>query len=223
MRKGEILGLVGLVGSGRSETVNAIMGNMACTYDEMLLEGEAIRIREPGDAIRLGIAMLSEDRKINGFVPTLDVAQNISLARLDKVSQNGLMKKDVENQYGRQFIEELSIKVRDEHDNVNNLSGGNQQKVVLSKWLMAEPKVLLLDEPTRGIDVGAKAQIYQIMTDLAKKGMAIVVISSEFPELVGMCDRFLLLSDGKIQAELNREEADEELFLRICSSGSAQV
>ena len=223
VRRGEILGLVGLVGSGRSETVNAIMGNMACTYDEMVLEGKAIRIREPGDAIRLGIAMLSEDRKINGFVPTLDVAQNVSLARLDKVSKNGLMKKDVENQYGRQYIEELSIKVRNEHDNVNNLSGGNQQKVVLSKWLMAEPKVLLLDEPTRGIDVGAKAQIYQIMTDLAKKGMAIVVISSEFPELVGMCDRFLLLSDGKIQAELNREQADEEVFLRICSSGSAHV
>lgn len=223
VRKGEILGLVGLVGSGRSETVNAIMGNMPCTYDEMLLEGKAIRIREPGDAIALGIAMLSEDRKVNGFVPSLDVAQNISLARLDKVSKNGLMKKDVENQYGRQYIQELSIKVRNEHDNVNNLSGGNQQKVVLAKWLMAEPKVLLLDEPTRGIDVGAKTQIYQIMTELAKKGMAIVVISSEFPELVGMCDRFLLLSDGKIQAELNRGQADEEVFLRICSSGSAQV
>lgn len=107
------------------------MGNMACTYDEMVLEGKAIRIREPGDAIGLGIAMLSEDRKVNGFVPSLDVAKNISLARLDKVSDKGLMKKNVENEFGRQYIKKLNIKVRDEHDNVNNLSGGNQQKVVL--------------------------------------------------------------------------------------------
>lgn len=217
--KGEIVGLVGLIGSGRSETFNAIMGNMECTYDEFCLEGQSVRIREPGDAIRLGIAMLSEDRKVNGFVPTLNVAQNISLARLDKISKRGLLLHDKEKSYGLSYIEELNIKVRNEKDNVSNLSGGNQQKVVLSKWLMAEPKVLLLDEPTRGIDVGAKAQIYQIMTELAKKGMAILMISSEFPELVGMCDRFLLLSEGKIQAELGREQADEEVFLRICSGG----
>ena len=220
VRRGEILGLVGLVGAGRSETFNAIMGNIECTYDEMLLEGKPLRVREPGDAIRSGIAMLSEDRKVNGFVPTLDVSQNISLARLDKISKNGLLKSDVERAFGREYIDELSIKVRSERDKVTNLSGGNQQKVVLSKWLMAEPKVLLLDEPTRGIDVGAKAQIYQIMTDLAKKGMAIIMVSSEFPELVGMCDRFLLLYDGKIQAELNRDQADEEVFLRVCSGGS---
>jgi len=219
VRKGEILGLVGLVGSGRSEIFNSIMGNMACTYDSMLLEGKEIKIKDPGDAIRHGIAMLSEDRKVNGFVPTLDIAENISLARLDKISQKGIIKKNTENEYGRNYIQSLAIKVRNEHDKIGNLSGGNQQKVVLSKWLMAEPKVLLLDEPTRGIDVGAKTQIYQIMTDLAKKGMAIVVISSEFPELVGMCDRFLLLSDGKIRGELGREEADEEVFLRVCSSG----
>jgi len=220
VRKGEILGLVGLVGAGRSETFNAIMGNMECSYDEILLDGKPVHIREPGDAIRLGIAMLSEDRKVNGFVPTLDIAQNISLARLDKVSHNGILKTGTEDQYGRQFIEELSIKVRGEHDKITNLSGGNQQKVVLAKWLMAEPKVLLLDEPTRGIDVGAKAQIYQIMTRLAGQGMAIIMVSSEFPELVGMCDRFLLLADGEIKAELPREQADEEVFLRICSGGS---
>lgn len=220
VRRGEILGLVGLVGAGRSETFNAIMGNMECTYDEMLLEGKGVHIREPGDAIRLGIAMLSEDRKVNGFVPTLDVSQNISLARLDRVSQHGILHTDAERRYGKQYIDELRIKVRDEHDNVANLSGGNQQKVVLAKWLMAEPKLLLLDEPTRGIDVGAKAQIYQIMTELARRGMAIIMVSSEFPELVGMCDRFLLLSEGEIRAELSREQGDEEVFLRICSGGS---
>ena len=220
VHRGEILGLVGLVGAGRSETFNAIMGNMDCTYDDMLLEGKSIRIRNPGDAIKLGIAMLSEDRKVNGFVPTLDVSQNISLARLDKVSAGGIMNRKKEREYGKGYVEDLSIKVRNEVDFVTNLSGGNQQKVVLAKWLMAEPKLLLLDEPTRGIDVGAKAQIYQIMTNLAKQGMAIVVVSSEFPELVGMCDRFLLLSEGKIKAELSREQGDEELFLRVCSGGS---
>ncbi len=222
VRKGEILGLVGLVGAGRSEIFNAIIGNMECTYDTLTLEGKKIKVRNPGDAIKNGIAMLSEDRKVNGFVPTLDVSQNISLARLDKVSSYGIMQRNTERAEGRSFVERLSIKVRDEMDSVSSLSGGNQQKVVLSKWLMAEPKVLLLDEPTRGIDVGAKAQIYQIMTDLAKQGMAIVMISSEFPELVGMCDRFLLLADGKIQAELSREQADEEVFLRICSGGTLE-
>lgn len=223
VRKGEILGLVGLVGAGRSEIFNAIMGNMNCTFDEMKMSGKVIHIKDPGDAISLGIAMLSEDRKVNGFVPTLDVAQNISLARLDKVSKKGLLKREAEKRYGQNFIHELSIKVRDEKDNVANLSGGNQQKVVLAKWLMAEPQLLLLDEPTRGIDVGAKAQIYQIMTDLVKKGMAIIMVSSEFPELVGMCDRFVLLADGEIQAELSRSQGDEEVFLRVCSGGSVPV
>ena len=206
----------------RSEIFNAIMGNLDCSYDEMVLDGKVIRIREPGDAIRLGIAMLSEDRKVNGFVPTLNVAQNITLARLDKISHGGILDRSAEKKIGLDYIDELSIKVRNERDMVTNLSGGNQQKVVLSKWLVAEPKLLLLDEPTRGIDVGAKAQIYQIMTQLAKKGMAIIMVSSEFPELVGMCDRFVLLADGEIKAELSREQGDEEVFLRVCSGGSVQ-
>ena len=217
VRRGEILGLVGLVGAGRSETFNAIMGNMPCTYDSLKVNGQEVKIKNPGDAIKHGIAMLSEDRKVNGFVPTLDVAKNVSLARLDKVSHTGLLDFMKENEYGRQYIDELSIKVRNEHDSVLNLSGGNQQKVVLSKWLMAEPKVLLLDEPTRGIDVGAKTQIYEIMCNMAKEGKAIIFVSSEFTELVGMCDRFVLLADGKIKAELAREEGDEEKFLAICS------
>ena len=217
VREGEILGLVGLVGSGRSETVNAIFGAIESTYDEMCIGGAPVRIKDPGDAIGKGLALLSEDRKVNGFIPTLDIAKNISLSRLDKVSQTGIMKKDAEKQYGEAYMKALSIKANSERDMVTGLSGGNQQKVVLSKWLMADPKVLLLDEPTRGIDVGAKTQIYQMMMQLVKQGMAIVMISSELPELVGMCDRYLLLANGKIRAELAREEADEELFLRICS------
>lgn len=217
VRKGEILGLVGLVGSGRSETVNAIFGSIDGTYDEMRIYGKPVHIRDPKDAIAKGLALLSEDRKVNGFVPTLNIARNITLPRLDKVSRRGILHKESERKYGLKYIESLSIKANSERDMVTSLSGGNQQKVVLAKWLMADPMVLLLDEPTRGIDVGAKAQIYHIMTQLVRQGMAIIMISSELTELVGMCDRYLLLADGKIRAELSREQADEERFLRICS------
>lgn len=221
VRKGEILGLVGLVGSGRSETVNAIFGSIDGAYDEMRIYGKPVRIRDPKDAISKGLALLSEDRKVNGFVPTLNIARNITLPRLDKVSRRGILYREAERKYGLKYMVSLNIKANSERDMVTSLSGGNQQKVVLAKWLMADPMVLLLDEPTRGIDVGAKAQIYQIMTELVRQGMAIIMISSELTELVGMCDRYLLLADGKIRAELGRDQADEERFLRICS-GSDQ-
>lgn len=221
VRQGEILGLVGLVGSGRSETVNAIFGAIDGSYDELSIEGKTTRIIDPQDAIRKGLALLSEDRKVNGFIPTLNLARNITLARLDKVFRKGILHREAEQAIGRDYIDRLSIKTNSERDMVTSLSGGNQQKVVLAKWLLAEPKVLFLDEPTRGIDVGAKAQIYQIMTQLVRQGMAIVMISSELTELVGMCDRYLLLADGKIRAELGREDADEEKFLRICSGSNS--
>lgn len=220
VREGEILGLVGLVGSGRSETVNAIFGAIDGTYHELRIAGESVHIRDPRDAIARGMALLSEDRKVNGFIPTFNIAKNITLPRLDKVSRNSIMNKEAEKRFGIEYMQALSIKANSERDLVTSLSGGKQQKVVLSKWLMANPKVLLLDEPTRGIDVGAKTQIYEIMTMLVQQGMAIVMISSEFPELVGMCDRFLLLADGKIRAEMTREQADEEVFLRICSGAA---
>jgi len=219
VRKGEILGLVGLVGSGRSETVNAIVGALGATSKELYMDGKHVTVRNPREAIRKGIVLLSEDRKVNGYVPTLDIAGNISLASLKKVSNKSLLQRKKEDNYAREFINSLSIKVRNEHDNVLNLSGGNQQKVVMAKWLMTQPRVLLLDEPTRGVDVGAKNQIYHIMTNLAKQGIAIVMISSELPELVGMCDRFIVLSEGKQKAELKRGEADEEAFLRIAAGG----
>ncbi len=221
LRKGEILGLVGLVGSGRSETANAIFGSIESTYDALFINGKKTDISDPSDAIGKGLALLSEDRKVNGFIPTMDIKRNISLSRLDKISRNGLIQEQDERKFGMHYMQALSVKARSERDMVTSLSGGNQQKVVLAKWLMAEPQILLLDEPTRGIDVGAKAQIYRIMTDLVKGGMSILMISSELPELVGMCDRFLLLSGGKIRAEMTREDADEEAFLRICSGASA--
>ena len=217
VKKGEILGLVGLVGSGRSETVNAIVGALKANSKKLFLNGKPTMIKSPRDAIKKGVVLLSEDRKVNGYVPTLDIAGNVSLASIGKISSKGLINKSKEKDYAIRFINELSIKVRNERDNILNLSGGNQQKVVFAKWLMTSPRVLLLDEPTRGIDVGAKSQIYQIMTNLAKEGIAIVMISSELPEMIGMCDRFIVLSEGVKKAEINRDEADEEKFLRIAA------
>jgi ABC-type sugar transport system ATPase subunit len=214
VRAGEILGLVGLVGAGRSETVNAIFGAIKKQSGKIYLNGREAKINTPKQAVKAGIALLTEDRKRDGYVAAMNVSQNCSLASIRQISKNGLLNYGEEKIKSKEYIDKLSIKVRNEKDSIMNLSGGNQQKVVLAKWLMTKPKVLLLDEPTRGIDVGAKTQIYEIMCQLAAQGIAIIVISSELPELIGMCDRFLVLSGGRIRMEYSREEADEEKFLK---------
>ncbi len=213
VRAGEILGLVGLVGAGRSETVNALFGSIEKKSGRMFLNGVEIPVKNPKKSIGNGIALLTEDRKRDGFIASMNVAENCTLASLDQISKKYLVNGHREKTKALEYIAKISIKVRSEKDGITALSGGNQQKVVLAKWLMTDPQVLLLDEPTRGIDVGAKAQIYEIMCDLAAQGKAIVVISSELPELVGMCDRFVVLGGGKIRAEFARGEADEEKLL----------
>ena len=213
VRAGEILGLVGLVGAGRSETVNAIFGSIAKKSGKVYLEGKELTIKKPKNAIRSGIALLTEDRKRDGFISCMSVAENCTIASLDQVSRNFLLDEKGEKAIALDYIHKINIKVAGEKANIMSLSGGNQQKVVLAKWLLTKPKVFLLDEPTRGIDVGAKAQIYEMMCDLAAQGKAIVFISSELPELIGMCDRFIVLGGGKIRAEFARGEADEETLL----------
>ena len=220
VKKGEIIGLVGLTGSGRSEILNSLCGNMECRTDGIIIFGRKTEIKCPRDAIKNGMILLSENRGYNGFVPTLNISENITLASLKKISSNGLIKKDKELSYGREYIEKLSVKSRSEKALVTGLSGGNQQKVILAKCLMASPKILLLDEPTRGIDIAAKMEIYEIITELADNGVSIIIASSEMSELIGLCDRFLLLCGGKIAAELSKDEADEKLFLQICSGGA---
>lgn len=219
VKKGEILGIVGLVGSGRSEIVNGVIGSIKAKKVKLCIDGKPVSIKSPRHAVKNGVVLLSEDRKINGYIPSMDIQKNISLASIGQVSKKGLMIPGTEKKIALEFIKKLSIKVRNEQDNIMNLSGGNQQKVVLAKWLMTKPKVLLLDEPTRGIDVGAKAQIYEIMVQLASQGIAIVMISSELPELVGMCDRFIVISEGKLKAEFKRHEVDEEKLLKIATGG----
>lgn len=219
LKKGEILGLAGLVGSGRSELVNCIVGYKNTVKDaEIYVEGKRVNIKTPSDAKENGIALVSEDRKANGFVGVLSIMQNISLSSLKGLSFMGFINKAKEIIESERYKESLRIKAPDINTKVSNLSGGNQQKVVLSKWLMTKPKVLILDEPTRGIDIGAKFEIYSIIEELAEGGMGIIMISSELPELLSLCDRFIILSKGSIVGELSQEEADEE-DIRLAIAG----
>jgi D-xylose transport system ATP-binding protein len=173
------------------------------------MEGKKLRIEKPSDALLHGIALATEDRKKNGIVLISSIKENISLASLNKISKFGNINKKEERKRAQYQFDNLQIKAPDLDTKVINLSGGNQQKVVLGKWLNTELKVLILDEPTRGIDVGAKVEIYNIMNQLASEGVGIIMISSELPELIGMCDRFLILAEGKISAEMKRGEANE--------------
>jgi D-xylose transport system ATP-binding protein len=210
LNQGEILGVAGLVGSGRSELVNAIFGvrKPKCSGD-VYMYGKKLNINKPKDALSYGIALATEDRKKNGVVLIKPIRDNISLASLDKISYFGNIRRRDETKQVQYQFDNLKIKAPNIETLVINLSGGNQQKVVLGKWLSTDLKVLILDEPTRGIDVGAKVEIYHIMNKLVKEGVGIIMISSELQELIGMCDRFIVLARGKISAELRRDEADE--------------
>jgi ABC-type sugar transport system ATPase subunit len=213
VRSGEILGIGGLVGAGRSELVNALFGSHPRESGDIFLNGEKIRITKPGEAIDYGIGLVTEDRRTNGFVGTMTIRENITLASLDKIYTPFFINKEAERKHSLHFMDKLRIKASNMNMNVRKLSGGNQQKVVLAKWLMSDVKVLILDEPTRGIDVGAKYEIYTIMEELASQGVAIIMISSELPELLAMCDNFVILYDGKIQKNLTKEEVTEEKYI----------
>ncbi|AOQ23491.1 Xylose import ATP-binding protein XylG [Moorella thermoacetica] len=218
VRKGEVLGLAGLVGSGRSELVNAIFGALPTRGEpEIYLEGRPVQIKNPFQAIQLGLGLVTEDRRCSGFVGTMNIRQNISLASLGKIARRGFIIPNKEIKEVSRLVRQLQIKAPSAEKSVLALSGGNQQKVVLAKWLMREVKVLVLDEPTRGIDVGAKVEIYNLINQLAQNGVAIIMISSELPELLSMCDRFLVLARGKIQDEFNRAEASQERVMRAAT------
>ena len=218
LRKGEILGIGGLVGAGRSELVNAIFGAIPKEKGDVFISGEKARITSPQDSIRYKMGLLTEDRRASGFVGTMNLRENISLASFEKISRNGFLHKRTEKAVTENQFKALNIKAPGVETNVLNLSGGNQQKVVLAKWLMSDVKILFLDEPTRGIDVGAKVEIYNIMFELAKKGVGIVMISSELPELLAVCDRFIVLSQGQIKGRFSREEVTEELFMKAATN-----
>ena len=213
VRAGEIVGLAGLIGAGRSEVVRAIFGMDPPDSGQVAVDGRPVRIREPRAAVAAGIAMLSEDRRLEGIIPQLSIKKNATLASLKQVIRRGIAHPRREEQLVREYFERMRVKAPSTETKIQSLSGGNQQKVLLARWLIADPKVLLLDEPTRGIDIGAKFEIYSIMTQLAEQGRGILMISSELPELIGMCDRIYVMSGGRITAHLSREEFSQEAIL----------
>lgn len=207
VRSGEILGMAGLVGAGRSEVMRALVGYDHLDSGEVILEGQTVTIKHPRDAVKNHIIMASEDRKQLGLVLCRDIKENVSLQNFDKLANASFINKGTERKLADEYTQKMATKMNGIGDLVSSLSGGNQQKVVLAKCLLSEPKVLIMDEPTRGIDVGAKAAIYNIMIDLAKQGIAIIMISSELPELIGMSDRVMVMSGGKVTGVLEGEEA----------------
>lgn len=216
VKKGEIVGFAGLMGSGRTELALSIFGNPIGyrISGEMLINGQRKYFHHPYDAIRVGVAYVTEDRKANGLILIQDVKQNITLANLREIANRGVVDNNAEVKVGNEYKESLNIKTPSIEQKVSNLSGGNQQKVSLGKWLFVKPNVLILDEPTRGIDVGAKYEIYTIMNQLVQQGMSIIMISSELPEILGMSDRVYIVSSGKITGELPIEEATQEKIMQ---------
>jgi ABC-type sugar transport system ATPase subunit len=221
LRRGEILGFAGLVGAGRTETARLLFGADKATTSEVTLEGRAVHIRSPKDAVKLGIGYVPEDRKLQSLFLDLAVRHNAALAGLPQFSWHGVIRPKQVDTSIRQYVKRLNIHLRSPNQKVRFLSGGNQQKVVLSKWLMLSPRVLILDEPTRGIDVGAKAEIYELIGELARAGIGIILISSEMPELLGLSDRIVVMSEGRIVNILDRSEATQERIMTYASAGHA--
>ena len=215
VRAGEILGFAGLMGAGRSEVMRAIFGLDPLSSGEVLLEGKPVKIRDTTDAVKQGMAMISEDRREYGLVLIRDIHENISLVNLKKYAPHGLIndKKIVEE--ANDYVNQLHIKIANLNVKAGTLSGGNQQKVVIAKWLSGDVKVLIFDEPTRGIDVGAKYEIYALMRKFAKAGMAIIMISSEMPEVMGMSDRIMVMSEGRISGEVTGDDINQEKIMTL--------
>ncbi len=215
VHRGEIVGFSGLQGAGRTELAMSIFGRSYGTdiSGELTIDGKSRTLKTVRDAIEAGLAYVTEDRKGNGLILTESIAKNITMSKLDKVCSKGVIDTDKENAVAEEYKEKLRTKTPSVQQNVGNLSGGNQQKVLLSKWMFADPEVLILDEPTRGIDVGAKYEIYCIMNDLVAQGKSVIMISSEMPELLGMCDRIYVMNEGRMVAEMPAAEATQEKIM----------
>lgn len=216
LRQGEILGIAGLMGSGRTELAKTIFGEYKKTSGEISLNGSPININSISDAINNGICYLSEDRKKEGCILGMSVGENMTLCNLKKYENKfkSLDKKE-EAKDIEYYIKKINIKTPNKEQFIKNLSGGNQQKVILAKWLMLSPEVLIIDEPTRGIDVGAKKEIYELLNELKASGKAIIMISSDLPEVLGISDRIMVMSEGRISGELNRDEANQESIMKL--------
>jgi ribose transport system ATP-binding protein len=215
---GEVLGLAGLVGAGRTELVRAIFGADPIDSGQFFVQGKPVRIKSSRDAVNHGIGLLTEDRKRQGLFLQMNVRENITMSVLERLTRSLVTNQKKEAVLAQEFIDNLAIKASSQDQPAVNLSGGTQQKVVLSKWLATTPRMLIFDEPTRGIDVGAKVEIYRMMNELAKQGVAILMVSSELPEILGMSDRIMVMAGGRIRGFLNREEATEEKIMELATA-----
>ncbi|MFC1406959.1 MULTISPECIES: sugar ABC transporter ATP-binding protein [Streptacidiphilus] len=223
LHAGEVVGVAGLVGSGRTETVRALFGADRATAGRIRVKGRTARIRTPRDAVRLGIGLLTEDRKSQGLVLDMPLAANITLTATRKVSRGGLLRRAEEARLAQHAVDSLGVRTPGVRTAVRTLSGGNQQKVVLGRWLLADTDVLIVDEPTRGIDVGARYEIHQQLVDLAGAGKGLLVVSSDLPELMGICDRILVFSRGRLAGEVARPDFDSARILTLAYSGFTTI
>lgn len=221
LRRGEILGLAGLMGAGRTEVLEGIFGVAKIDAGEIEIDGKPVRIRQPADAIAHGIGMLTEDRKLTGIMGVLSVRDNMTVAALGRFSPAGILDKRRMDKVCKEQREALAIKTPSLAQLIRLLSGGNQQKVLVSRWLLTVPEILMIDEPTRGIDVGAKAEIHRLMSSLAREGKAILMVSSELPEILGMSDRVLVMHEGRITGEFTRDEVTQEKIMTAATGQAA--
>ncbi|GHV74855.1 monosaccharide-transporting ATPase [Spirochaetia bacterium] len=217
LRRGEILGFAGLVGAGRSEVMKAVFGIDPFTRGDILVAGKPVKISNPEEAMTLGIALVPESRKIEALFPQQSVMYNITIKTIKEFIRGIFVNREKELAITREYVDSMAIKTPTYTQTVGNLSGGNQQKVIIGRWLATKPKILILDEPTKGVDVGAKAEIYAIMNELAKQGVAIIMISSELPEVINMSDRVIVMSGGRITACLPREELSQEQIMKYAT------
>ncbi|NRD76900.1 sugar ABC transporter ATP-binding protein [Bacillus sp. BRMEA1] len=220
VQQGEIVGVAGLMGAGRTEIMQAIFGYRSLHSGKVFIDGKESTIKTPFDAMKAGIAFVTEDRKNQGLILELSVRENLSITNLTKISKNSIISAKTEISLIDEMIEKLHIKTSGRELTVKSLSGGNQQKIVIGKWLGIQPKILILDEPTRGVDVGAKKEIYQLMNELTKQGVSIIMVSSELPEILGMSDRILVIREGKLTAVLPKAEASQEKIMQAATGGS---
>ena len=217
IRRGEIIGFAGLVGAGRTELMRSIFGLDGYTSGKIIKDGKELEIRKAADSIRNEIVMLSEDRRRYGILPVRSVRENTSISSLEKVIYNGFAHEKKERTLVNQYFKKMNVRTPSLETAIQSLSGGNQQKVLLAKWMMRNPDVMILDEPTRGIDVGAKFEIYKLMTEMAKDEKAVIMVSSELPELIGMCDRIYVMNQGRITGELQQEEFSQETIMKYAT------
>lgn len=220
VKAGEVLGVSGLMGAGRTEIMHAIFGNLPYESGKVFIEGNEVFIKNSREAISAGIGFITEDRKTEGLLLEKSIAENIELANLGKVSDKFVLSKSKGKELVKKGIDEFRIKCFGPDHECNNLSGGNQQKVVFAKWVYTDPKILILDEPTRGVDIGAKKEIYNVINDLAAKGVAIILVSSELPEVLGMSDRIMVVHEGKITGIIDAADADQEKVMTLATGGT---